>query len=46
MYIHKSVNYKLKEDLLRSNMESISEHLKMGNYRPFIVTTHESLFLI
>ena len=39
MYIHKSVNYQLREDLLRLNIESISVQVKMGNYKPFIVTT-------
>ena len=39
MYIHKSVNYQLREDILRSNIESTSVQVKMGNYKPFIVTT-------
>ena len=39
MYIHKSVNYQLREDLFRLNIESISVQVKMGNYKPFIVTT-------
>ena len=39
MYIHKSVNYQLREDLFRINIESISVQVKIGNYKPFIVTT-------
>ena len=39
MYIHKSVNYQLREDLIRLTIESISVQVKKGNYKPFIVTT-------
>ena len=39
MYIHKSINYQLREDLFRINIESISVQVKIGNYKPFIVTT-------
>ena len=38
MYIHKSTDYCLQEDLLRSDIESISIQVKLGNYKPFIVT--------
>ena len=39
MYIHKTVNYKLREDLAFSEIESISIQVKLGNYKPFIVTS-------
>ena len=39
MYIHKSINYQLREDLFRINIESISVQITIGNYKPFIVTT-------
>ena len=39
MYIHKNVNYKLREDLAYSEIESISIQVKVGNYKPFIVTS-------
>ena len=39
MYIHKTVNYKLREDLAYSEIESISIQVKIGNYKPFIVTS-------
>ena len=39
MYIHKSIDYFLREDLLRADIESISIQVKLGNYKPFIVTS-------
>ena len=39
MYIHKSIDYCLREDLLRLDIESISIQVKLGNYKPFIVTS-------
>ena len=39
MYIHKTVNHKLREDLAFSEIESISIQVKVGNYKPFIVTS-------
>ena len=39
MYIHKSVNYRLREDLSNSDIESISIQIKVCNYKPFIVTS-------
>ena len=39
MYIHKTVNYKSREDLAYSEIESISIQVKVGNYKPFIVTS-------
>ena len=39
MYIYKTVNYKLREDLAYSEIESISIQVKVGNYKPFIVTS-------
>ena len=38
-YIHKTVNYKLREDLACSEIESISIQVKEGNYKPFTVTS-------
>ena len=39
MYMHKTVNDKLREDLANSEIESISIQVKVGNYKPFIVTS-------
>ena len=39
MYIHKTVNYKLREDLAFSEIESISIQVQVGNYKPFNVTS-------
>ena len=39
MYIHKSVNYRLREDLSNSDIESISIQVKVCNYKQFIVTS-------
>ena len=37
LYIHKSINY--REDLQNTNVESISIQVKVGNYKPFLVTS-------
>ena len=37
MYIHKSVNYRPREDLSNSDIESISIQVKVCNYKPFIL---------
>ena len=39
LYIHKSTEYRLGEDLPNTNVESISVQVKVGNYKPFIVTS-------
>ena len=39
IYIHKTVNYKLREDLAYSEIESISIQVKVGIYKPSIVTS-------
>ena len=39
MYIHISVNYRLREDLFNSDIESISMQVKVCNYKPFILTS-------
>ena len=39
MYIHNSVNYRLREDLSNSDIELISIQVKVCNYKPFIVTS-------
>ena len=41
MYTRKSANYKLRKDLPYSEIESISIQVKVGNYRPFIVTSYK-----
>ena len=38
MYLNESLNVKHKEDL-DFNIESISVEIKIGNYKPFLVTT-------
>ena len=37
MYIHTSVNYRLREDLSNSDIESMSIQVKVCNYKPFMV---------
>ena len=39
LYINKTVNYRLREHLRNINVESISIQVKVGNYKPFIVTS-------
>ena len=39
MYVLKSIDYFQLEDLLRSDIESISIQVKLGSYKPFIVTS-------
>ena len=39
LYINKTVNYRLREHLRNTNVESISIQVKVGNYKPFIVTS-------
>ena len=39
MYTRKAVNYRLREDLSNSDIESISIQVKVCNYKPFIVTS-------
>ena len=39
LYIHKSLNFKVKEDLMKYDIETISVQVKIGNYKPFIVTS-------
>ena len=39
MYMHETMNYRLREDLAYSEVESISMQVKVGNYKPFIVTS-------
>ena len=39
MYIHKTVNCKFREDLAYCEIESISVQVKVGYYKPFIVTS-------
>ena len=39
LYIHKSINYRPWDHLQNTNVESISIQVKVGNYKPFIVTS-------
>ena len=39
LYIHKSINFTVREDLMKYDIESISVQVKIGNYKPFIVTS-------
>ena len=39
LYIHKSINYRLREDLQNTNVKSISIQVKVGKYKPFIITS-------
>ena len=39
MYVHNTVNYKLREGLTYSEIESISIQVKVSNSKPFIVTS-------
>ena len=39
LYIHKSINYRVREDIQNTNVESISIQIKVGTYKPFIVTS-------
>ena len=39
LYVHKSINFKVREDLMKYDIETISVQVKIGNYKPFIVTS-------
>ena len=39
MYLNESLNVKHREDLLDFDFESISVEIKIGDYKPFLVTT-------
>ena len=39
LYIHKSINFKVREDPMKYDTESISVQVKIGNYKHFIVTS-------
>ena len=39
MYRHKTINYRLREDLAYSEIESVSMQVEVGNYKPFTVTS-------
>ena len=39
LYVHKSVDFKQCDDLLKSDIEAISAKIKIGNYKPFLVTS-------
>ena len=38
LYIHKSSNFKQCDDLHKYNVEAVSAEIKVGNYKPFIVS--------
>ena len=37
--VHKSISYKLRDDLFIDDVESLSLQVKTGNYKPFIITS-------
>ena len=39
LYIHKSLNFKQRDDLHKYEVEAVSAEIKVGNYKPFIVTS-------
>ena len=39
LYIHKSLNFKQCDDLYKYEVEVVSAEIKVGNYKPFIVTS-------
>ena len=40
LYIHKSINFKVREDLMKYDIESISVQVKIGNYKPFVTSIY------
>ena len=39
LYVHKSLDVTIRQDLMDCNVESVSVQIKVGHYRPFIVTS-------
>ena len=39
LYVHKSLDVTIRQDLMDCNVESVSVQIKGGHYRPFIVTS-------
>ena len=39
LYVHKSLGVPIRQDLMDCNVESVSVQIKVGHYRPFIVTS-------
>ena len=39
LYVHKSLDVIIRQDLMDCNVESVSVQIKVGHYRPFIVTS-------
>ena len=40
LFIHQSVsNYCIRSDLMHNNLESLSIQIKLGNFKPFIITS-------
>ena len=39
LYVHKSVDFKRCDDLINSDIQAISAKIKIGNYKPFLVTS-------
>ena len=39
LYVHKSVDFKRCDDLINSDIEAISAKIKIGNNKPFLVTS-------
>ena len=39
LYVHKSLDVTIRQDLMDCNVESVSVQINVGHYRPFIVTS-------
>ena len=39
LYVHKSLDVTIRQDLMDCNVESVSVQIKVGHYRPFLVTS-------
>ena len=39
LYVHKSLDVTIRQDLMDCNVESASVQIKVGHYRPFIDTS-------
>ena len=39
LYIHKSLNFKICDELISPELEAIAAKIKVGNYKPFIITS-------
>ena len=39
LYIHKSLNFKICDELISPELEAIAAKIRVGNYKPFIITS-------